>query len=124
MSRSAASLTRVLSLGLGFCGTFVLPAMAQNAVPNFAPDANVGWYAYNRQFIAPASGPGPVLQDPKHPYVSNDEFRVTGRQPTEQMADINSPILQPWAREIIRKRNDIVLAGKAANPPWASCWPW
>jgi len=123
MSKSAASFKRFLALGLGLCGTFVLPAIAQSAAPNFAPDAGIGWYAFNRQFIAPASGPGPVLQDPKHPYVSNDEFRVTGRQPTDQMGDINSPILQPWARDVIRKRNELVLAGKAANPPHASCWP-
>src|SRR5580704_10636508 len=57
-------------------------AMAQGTLPNFAPDSTIGWYAYNRQFIPPPSGPGPVQQDPAHPYVTNDEFRVTGRQPT------------------------------------------
>src|SRR3954465_14242263 len=57
-------------------------AMAQSTRPNFAPTADIGWYAYNRLFIAPPSGPGPVLQDPSRPYVSNDEFRVSGRQPT------------------------------------------
>jgi hypothetical protein len=100
-----------------------IPAMAQSAPPNFAPDASIGWYAYNRQFIPPASGPGPVQQDRARPYVTNDEFRVTGRQPTEQLADLSSPILQPWARDVVRKRNEIVLSGKPANPPHASCWP-
>jgi hypothetical protein len=98
-------------------------AMAQGGLPNFAPDASIGWYAYNRQFIPPASGPGPVRQDPKRPYVSNDEFRVTGRQPTQQLADLSAPILQPWAREVLRKRNEVVLAGKPALLPHASCWP-
>jgi hypothetical protein len=99
-------------------------AMAQGAAPpNFAPNPSVGWYAYNRLFIPPASGPGPVMQDPERPYVSNDEFRVTGRQPTERVADLNSPILQPWAREVVRKRNEIVLSGKPALSPTASCWP-
>jgi hypothetical protein len=92
-------------------------------VPNFAPSADIGWYAYNRQFIPPASGPGPVRQDPARPYVTNDEFRVTGRQPTEQLADLNTPILKPWAKEVVRKRNELVLSGKPANPPHASCWP-
>ena len=73
--------------------------------------------------LPPASGPGPVQQDPERPYVTNDEFRVSGRQPTEQLADLNNPILQPWARDVIRKRNELVLAGKPANPPHASCWP-
>ncbi len=97
--------------------------MAQVAPPDFAPSAKIGWYAYNRQFIPPANGPGPVQQDPAHHYVTNDEFRVTGRQPTDQLADLSSPILQAWARDVVRKRNELVLAGKPANPPWASCWP-
>jgi hypothetical protein len=98
--------------------------MAQGASPpNFAPDASTGWYNYGRQFMPPLSGPGPVQQDPERPYVTNDEFRVTGRQPTEQLADLNNPILQPWARDVVRKRNELVLAGKPANPPHASCWP-
>jgi hypothetical protein len=108
---------------LFLAGSLSSSAIAQSAPPNFAPDANVGWYAYNRQFIAPASGPGPVQQDPERPYVSNDEFRVSGKQPTDQLADVNNPILQPWARDVIRKRNERVLAGKPANPPHASCWP-
>jgi hypothetical protein len=98
-------------------------ALAQGTPPNFAPDASVGWYAYNRIFIPPASGAGPVQQDPAHPYVSNDEFRVTGRQPTQQLADLSNPILQPWARDVVRKRNELVLAGKLVPSPSASCWP-
>jgi hypothetical protein len=85
-------------------------------VPDFAPDASIGWYAYNRQFIPPPSGPGPVQQDRAHPYVSNDEFRVTGRQPTQQLADLTNPILKPWARDVVRKRNELVLSGKPATP--------
>ncbi len=106
-----------LASGLGFSTS------AQSAPPDFAPHASVGWYAYNRQFIPPPSGPGPVQQDAARPYVSNDEFRVTGRQPTEQLADLTSPILQPWARDVLRKRNELVLSGKPAHPPHASCWP-
>jgi hypothetical protein len=104
-------------------GSLSFSAMAQEAPPDFAPSSSIGWYAYNRQFIEPPSGPGPVRQDPGRPYVSNDEFRVTGKQPTQQLADLDNPILQPWARDVVRKRNELVLAGKAANPPHASCWP-
>jgi hypothetical protein len=98
-------------------------AMAQGTQANFAPDRNIGWYAYNRVFIAPASGAGPVLQDPSRPYVTNDEFRVTGRQPTQRVADLNNPILQPWTREVLRKHNELILAGKSVPSPTASCWP-
>jgi hypothetical protein len=100
-----------------------LSAVAEGAPPNFAPNSNVGWYAYNRIFIPPASGAGPVQQDPAHPYVSNDEFRVSGRQPTQHLADLSNPILQPWARDVVRKRNDLVLSGKLVASPTASCWP-
>jgi len=123
MSKSAASFTGMFFSAVCLSGSLTFSAIAQVSAPNFAPDANIGWYAYNRQFIAPASGPGPVMQDAEHPYVSNDEFRVSGKQPTDQLADLNNPILQPWARDVIRKRNALVLAGKAANPPHASCWP-
>src|ERR1700693_1530942 len=104
-------------------GRLSFSAMAQGTPPDFAPNASIGWYAYNRLFIPPARGPGPVLQDPARPYISNDEFRVTGRQPTERVADLNSPILQPWAREVVRKRNEAVLSGKRVGTPTASCWP-
>ena len=99
-------------------------ATAQDAAPpNFAPDSTIGWYNYGRQFMPPPSGPGPVSQDPDHPYVTNDEFRLTGRQPTAQLADLDSPILQPWARDVLAKRNALVLSGKPANQPHDRCWP-
>jgi hypothetical protein len=123
MSRYAGYLTGVLAGAVCLAGSLSFAAMAQGTAPDFAPDAGVGWYAYNRIFIPPARGAGPVQQDPAHPYVSNDEFRVTGKQPTAQLADLNNPILQPWARDMVRKRNALVLAGKPANPPHASCWP-
>src|SRR4051794_8007583 len=124
MLRHAGNFTAgVLAGTIYLAGSLVFSAMAQGMPPNFAPSANIGWYSYNRQFIPPASGPGPVQQDPAHPYVTNDEFRVTGRQPTQQLADLTAPILQPWAREVLRKRNELILAGKPAPLPHASCWP-
>jgi hypothetical protein len=124
MSRHAGSVTvGVLAGTVCLIGSAMAQNLPLNFAPNFAPSADIGWYAYNRQFISPASGPGPVQQDPARPYVTNDEFRVTGRQPTQQLADLSAPILQPWAREVVRKRNEIVLTGKPANTPQASCWP-
>src|SRR5258705_616926 len=80
-------------------GGLSFSAMAEP--PNFAPNPSVGWYAYNRLFIPPASGAGPVLQDPPHPYVPNDEFRVTGRQPNQRLVDLNNPILQRCAPDVV-----------------------
>jgi hypothetical protein len=124
MSRHTGTFTRgVLAGAVCLAGSLGGSAFAQSARPNFAPNPDVGWYAYNRLFIAPASGPGPVMTDPAHPYVSNDEFRVTGRQPTQRVADLNNPILQPWARDALRKNNEIALSGKRVPSPTASCWP-
>jgi hypothetical protein len=123
MSRHAGNLTGILAGAVYLAGSLSFSAMAQGTPPNFAPDASVGWYAYNRIFIPPAGGAGPLQQDPAHPYVSNDEFRVTGKQPTAQLADLSNPILQPWARDVVRKRNELVLAGKQVYTPTASCWP-
>ena len=122
-AHAGKSAAAALASAVYLAGSLSFSTTAQSAPPNFAPHASVGWYAYNRQFIPPPSGPGPVQQDAARPYVSNDEFRVTGRQPTEQLADLNSPILQPWARDVLRKRNELVLSGKPAHPPHASCWP-
>jgi hypothetical protein len=124
MSRHAGNFTGGVLVGaVCLAGSLSFSAMAEGAPPNFAANPRVGWYAYNRIFIPPASGAGPVQQDPAHPYVSNDEFRVTGRQPTAQLADLSNPILQPWTRDVVRKRNELVLSGKPVNPPQASCWP-
>jgi hypothetical protein len=122
MLRHAGNVIGGVLAGTVCLASFGFSAMAQSTPPNFA-HANIGWYAYNRQFIPPASGPGPVQQKPTRPYVSNDEFRVTGRQPTQQVADLSAPILQPWAREVLRKRNEMVLAGTPIPLPHASCWP-
>jgi hypothetical protein len=122
MPRHAGTFTvGVIAGAVYLAGSVSHPAMAEP--PNFAPNPSVGWYAYNRLFIPPASGAGPVQQDPAHPYVPNDEFRVTGRQPTQHLADLDNPILQPWARDVLRRHNDLVLAGKLVPSPSASCWP-
>jgi hypothetical protein len=109
---------------ISLAGSLGFLATAEAASPpDFAPNPRAGWFAYSRTFIPPASGAGPVRQDPAHPHVSNDDFRVTGRQPTFAMGDPHNPILQPWAAEKIRKRNELILAGKPDFSPHASCWP-
>ena len=108
---------------LCLAGAAFSSASAANApVPQFAPNPSVGWVAFAPQFIAPPSGPGPVMDDPQHGRVSNDDFRASGRQPTFPVGDINNPILQPWAREQVRKHNELIMSGKPAFSRQASCW--
>ncbi len=106
-----------------FCsGATALPAAS--AIPTeFAPNANVGWISVIAEYSRPPSGPGPVARDPTMPHVTNEEYRRTGRQPTIAVGDPNSPILQPWAKEQLRKHNEIVLSGKGGLSPQAACWP-
>jgi len=100
-----------------------VPALAADGPPVFTPNSSAGWFAYKREFIPPASGAGPVQADPAHRGVTNDEFRATGRQPSMAVADLDNPILQPWARAKVRERNELVLAGKQVFSMHASCWP-
>jgi hypothetical protein len=101
------------------------PALgAQSASsPDFSPNDGVGWIAFRAQFLPPLSGPGPVTNDRAHPPVSGDDFRATGRQPTFPVADLDNPILQPWAKEELRKRNEWILSGKPGFSRQVSCWP-
>jgi len=126
MSRLSARVMRVVLLaGMCTASSLAVSALAAGASspPNFAPGPSATWFAYKREFIAPASGPGPVMQHAKYPRVTNDDYRVTGQQPTFAFADIDNPILQPWAREVVRKQNEIVSAGKPAYSRHASCYP-
>jgi hypothetical protein len=88
-------------------------------IPNFADDSSVGWLAAGTEFIAMPSGPRPVMPDPAHPYVPNGR----GEQPTLRVADLNNPILQPWAKEALKRINDRTLSGKDNFPPQVRCWP-
>jgi hypothetical protein len=125
MSKHAAAFVGgVLAGAVCLAGTLSFSALAEGvSTPDFAPNPSAGWFAYARVFIPPASGPGPVQPDPAHRGVTNDEFRATGRQPSLATADLNNPILQPWARDKVRARNELVLAGKQVFSLHASCWP-
>ena len=70
-------------------------------------------------FLAPPSGPGPVMSRKDRPYVPNGR----GQQPTYRIADLSNPILKPWAIEQMKKANDEVDAGKVPYITREHCWP-
>ena len=98
----------------GAAGAFAQPASA----PNFAAN-DAGWIAMGGD-IAPLPGSPPLLrQDPAHPFVGNN----TGAQPTYRIADLNNPNIKQWAKDIMKKDNDEVIAGKIAYTARQSCKP-
>jgi len=125
--------TCLLAGGLvaGFFAGAGMPSPAvgaeQKSIPNFAPDSSVGWVASGKgfgvDFVAPASGPGPVTNDPAYPYLTNADAVRTHRQPTYRVADLSNPILKPWAVAQMRKANEDVLAGKIPFTADSRCWP-
>src|SRR5262249_17167353 len=72
--------------------------------------------------LLPVPGsPKPIGQDPAHRYVSNDEARDTGEQPTQRISDISNPNLKQWAKDLMKKDNEEVLAGKFAFTARSAC---
>lgn len=95
---------------------------AQSPSPSFAPDSVTGWQLLDDDFIPPPSGPGPIVSDPAHPYVSFYRF-PRNPKPSFRVADLSNPILQPWAREQLRQVNERSLSGSVVAIPKERCWP-
>ena len=112
-----------LTAGLIAACSMIVFVSASAAPPDFAPDSGTGWVSRGQDFIPPKSGPGPIVADPKRPRVTNDDLRNNGGQPTRATADLSNPVLQPWARDQVKKRNDLVLSGDYAATPKERCWP-
>jgi hypothetical protein len=47
----------------------------------------------------------------------------SGAQPTFRVADLSNPNLKPWAREVMKRENEKVLAGKIGYTARSSCRP-
>jgi hypothetical protein len=70
-------------------------------------------------FHTPSGQPRPTRNDPAHPHVDNG----AGAQPTFRVADLTNPNIKPWAKEVMKRENDKVLAGKIDFKPRSSCLP-
>jgi hypothetical protein len=87
-------------------------------IPDFSSNG-VAWIAHGVNFQSPASGAHEVTNDSAYP------FRPAGRGEarTWRIADLTNPILRPWAREELKKRNEHILAGGVGYTRQVSCWP-
>src|SRR5260370_24756879 len=85
------------------------------ATPVFSPTAQTAWVGIGIGALLPVPGsPKPIGQDPTHRYISNDESSITGQQPTQRISDISNPNLKQWAKDVMKKDTNDVLAGKIA----------
>ena len=107
--------TAVVCAGAAFAAS---EAVQPVAIPDFSSNT-VGWSAQGVNFQLPPSGPHQVTNDPAHPFTPPGR----GEAPMFRVADLTNPILQPWAREELRMRNERIIAGGTGYTRQVSCWP-
>jgi hypothetical protein len=100
------------------------PAAAEEraAIPDFS-SRDAAWVFGTGDFIPIPGEPSPTRNDPAHAYISNNDFRATGKQPTYRVADLTNPNIKPWAKEIMKRENDKALSGAMPFSARASCLP-
>ena len=109
----------------GLACTTGIPKVAAEqgaSVPDFSAN-NAAWVLTNPEYVAIPGGPSPTRNDPGHPAISNNAFRSTGAQPSFRVADLSNPNIMPWAKEIMKRENDKVLAGGMPYAARSSCMP-
>jgi len=92
------------------------------AIPDFSSN-DAAWVFGLGDYVAIPGEPSPTRQDAAHAYVSNNEFRARGAQPTFRIADLSNPNIKPWAKEIMKRENDKALSGGMPYSARASCMP-
>jgi hypothetical protein len=85
--------------------------------PDFGSD-NTGWVSIGTDYEPVPGSPPPVSFDPAHRYVPNG----SGEQPTFRVADLNNPNLTQFAKDGLKKSNDMVLSGFAMYARESRCW--
>ena len=122
MAESPRAIHRLAPISIvGACIAGMAGAAAQtnNSPPNFATDAASAWHHVGPEMAGMPGYPGPVHDDPAHPHVGN----LSGGQPTYNIPDLSDPNLTQWAKDIMKKDTDEVLAGKIAYRAHQSCEP-
>ncbi len=94
-------------------------AQPSTSPPDFSSNGTAWITPNGGELIAVPGSPGPLRQDPAHPFVGNGQ----GKQPTYRIADLSNPNLKQWVKDAMKKDNDEVLAGKIAFTARQSCMP-
>jgi hypothetical protein len=124
MSKFASVLFGVGTVVLGGCLVPGAAAQTPAAIPNFAKDG-ASWRTRGGEIFIPVPGsPEPTGNDAAHPYIHNVDARRLGVQPTFRISDLSNPNIKQWAKDLMKKDNEEVLAGKTAYTPGSSCRPY
>lgn len=103
-------------------------ASVKRAISLGAPANRVTQYLNARMFneyMPPASGIGPIMDGPEHPFYNNAVQRAIGKNSTYRVADLNSEAaknLMPWAVDALKKQNALALQGRNGETRQARCW--
>ena len=123
-NRLVCGLVSALVIAATSTAMLTRPALAQQAAP--APDFSsnlAGWVAIEPDFISVPGTIPPTTFDRRYPYVSNAAARRQGIQATFRVADLTHPNIKPWAKEVMKRENEKVLAGGLAFTARSSCLP-
>ncbi len=103
-------------------------ASVRRAISLGAPPNRVMQYLNARMFneyMPPASGIGPIMDGPEHPFYNNAVQRAIGKNSSYRIADLNSEAarnLMPWAVDALKKQNALALQGRNGETRQARCW--
>ena len=92
-----------------FCADAALPpaaAVENGKIPDLTLHSQAGWMEIGDELLAPPSGPGPVTNDPRYPYVDNGAARRRGIQPTYRIANLDNPYPAALDQGADEKDND------------------
>ena len=106
----------VVALAASFLPAWGADEVAKGDVPDFMA-GGMGWNSAGG-LTAVLGSPSPVVQDPKVKYVPNN----VGGQPTWRVGDINNPNLTQFAKDGLKKANDMVAEGFAMYNRTSRCW--
>ena len=106
----------VASACIGAMFASAAPAQPGQSHPDFS-SSGFGWVSRRKVDAMPGSPP-PVAQDPGRPLVANN----TGAQPTFPYADLNNSNLTPFARDGLKRANDLADSGFAMYSRASRCW--
>ena len=122
MSKFASVLFGVGTAVLGVSLVAGAAALTPGKIPDFS---GAGWRTRGGEIFIPVPGsPKPTGEDTTHPYIHNVDARRLGVQPTFRISDLSNPNIKQWAKDLMKKDNDEVLAGKTAYTPGSSCRPY